>query len=234
MASMKRLEFMALMLPVLAVAKQDPYEKTTVEGWTVIVSRMLREKDRATAEAALELLQIKLQDVVRQVPAEPLKHLRAVPIWMEDPSCGVDKCASYHPSAQWLKDHGHSPAKAGCVEIANPSLFIKWSKAQPSMVLHELAHAYHHQVLTHAYRPIREAYNHALKTGLYAEVKHVDGSTQRAYALTNFKEYFSELTEAYFGKNDFHPFVRAELRTYDPQGYAVVEAAWKVAACAST
>ena len=225
---MKRLQFMALMLPVLASAKKNPYEKTTLEGWTIVVSRALRENDRATAEAALELLQLKLQDIVRQVPGEALKHLQTVPIWVEDPSCGVDKCASYHPSAQWLKDHGHSPAKAGCVEIANPSLFVKWSEAQPSMVLHELAHAYHHQILTHAYRPIREAYTHALETGLYAEVKHVGGATKRAYALNNFKEYIAEQTEAYFGKNDFYPFVRTELRDYDPKGYAAIEAAWRI------
>ncbi len=231
MASMKRLEIMALMLPalpVLAAAKQDPYEETTLEGWTVIVSRMLLENDRATAEAALKLLQLKLQNIVRQVPSEPLKHLRAVPIWMEDPSCGVDKCASYHSSAQWLKSHGHSPAKAGGIEISNPARFIEWSKAQPTMILHELTHAYHHQVLGHAYLPIREAYKNALQTGLYAKVKYVGGHTMRAYALTNFKEYFAELTEAYFEKNDFYPFDRAELRAYDPKGYAAIEAAWKI------
>ena len=57
----------------------------------------------------------------------------------------------YHPDAGWLKAHGMNPEKQGCVEIANPVTFLKWSIAQPWMVLHELAHAYHHQFLKNGF-----------------------------------------------------------------------------------
>ena len=40
------------------------------------------------------------------------------------------------------------------------------------------------------------------------------------------KEYFAELSEAWYWENDFQPFDRAELETFDPQGAAAVEAAW--------
>ncbi len=30
-------------------------------------------------------------------------------------------------------------------------------------------------------------------------------------------EYFAEATEAFFGTNDFYPFVRAELSRHDPE-----------------
>ena len=40
--------------------------------------------------------------------------------------------------------------------------------------------------------------------------------------------YFAELSEAYFGTNDFYPFVRAELKEHDPRGYALMEKAWSV------
>ena len=33
-------------------------------------------------------------------------------------------------------------------------------------------------------------------------------------------------TEAYFYRNDFYPFVRAELQKHDPAGYAVMERVW--------
>ncbi len=36
------------------------------------------------------------------------------------------------------------------------------------------------------------------------------------YGLTNHKEYFAEGTEAFFYRNDFYPFVRAELKEHDP------------------
>ena len=48
----------------------------------------------------------------------------------------------------------------------------------------------------------------------------------RHYALNNDEEYFAETTEAYFGKNDFFPFERAELKEFDPTGYALMEEVW--------
>ena len=41
-------------------------------------------------------------------------------------------------------------------------------------------------------------------------------SFARAYALTTPQEYFAEGTEAFFGRNDFFPYDRAELRRHDP------------------
>ncbi len=32
------------------------------------------------------------------------------------------------------------------------------------------------------------------------------------YGLTNAKEFFAEMTETYFGSNDFYPFVAGELK----------------------
>ena len=70
------------------------------------------------------------------------------------------------------------------------------------------------------------AYKQAMDRKLYESVKHVDGSTRRAYAATNEYEYFAELTEAYFGRNDFFPFRRGELKAHDPEGYALMVRAW--------
>ena len=39
-------------------------------------------------------------------------------------------------------------------------------------------------------------------------------------------EYFAELSESYFGTNDFYPFIRAELKVHDPRGFEVLKAAW--------
>ena len=44
-------------------------------------------------------------------------------------------------------NNGFNPAKEKSVEISNLANFLKWSLHQPWMVLHELAHSYHHQVL---------------------------------------------------------------------------------------
>ena len=47
--------------------------------------------------------------------------------------------------------------------------------------------------------------------GDYEEVLHITGKPRKHYALTNQMEYFAETTEAHFGTNDFHPFVRESV-----------------------
>jgi hypothetical protein len=41
-------------------------------------------------------------------------------------------------------------------------------------------------------------------------------------------EYFAEATEAFFGTNDFYPFVRAELKRHDPAAYELMNELWGV------
>ncbi len=48
----------------------------------------------------------------------------------------------------------------------------------------------------------------------------------RAYALTNAKEYFAECTEAFFTKNDFFPFTRDELQKHDPEMFDLLTQLW--------
>ena len=100
--------------------------------------------------------------------------------------------------------------------------------AQPEMLLHELAHAWHHQVLKQSYANpvIKKAYTAAVASGKYESVGYYNGQNQRAYALTNEMEYFAESTEAYFGKNDFEPFTRTDLKAFDPAAWSMVRKMW--------
>jgi hypothetical protein len=59
-------------------------------------------------------------------------------------------------------------------------------------------------------------------------VLHINGRPRRHYALNNDQEYFAEATEAYFGTNDFFPFVRAELEKQDPEMYRLLGEVWGV------
>ncbi len=96
----------------------------------------------------------------------------------------------------------------------------------PAVILHELAHAYHHQVLGFDEPRIRAAYENAMKAGIYDEVLLYTGKKVRAYAANNPMEYFAEGTEAYFYRNDFYPFVRAELKEHDPVLHNLLEEIW--------
>lgn len=203
------------------------YAIRRVRGWTVRINRRLLKDQRDLGSRAIELLDAKLLDIERAVPARAVAALRRVPIWL-----GLDDghapCAEYHPSREWLEKNGYNPDKARCVEIGNASRFLEWSKTQPSMILHELAHAYHDQVLGFDNQAVAAAYERAKQGGAYESVLHADGSKQRHYAMTDAKEYFAELTEALFGVNDFYPFVRAELKEHDAEGYALLRRLWQI------
>jgi hypothetical protein len=217
-----------------AVAERpyDPierYAERDVEGWRVLLHKQLLEREhQELAERTLKVLGEHLFRVMRVLPAEPLARVRKVPIWVER-AHPRHPCMCYHASADWLKQHGMNPQKAGAVEIANCRNFLDWTvRDQPWMVLHELAHAYHHQVLGNDHAEIKACYEEAVASNSYESVLHISGKKRRHYALTNSQEYFAEATDAYFGTNDFYPFVRAELRQHDPRAFAMIEKLWRV------
>ncbi|MFM8470978.1 MAG: metallopeptidase, partial [Limisphaerales bacterium] len=62
--------------------------------------------------------------------------------------------------------------------------------------------------------------------GTYENVLLYTGKKVKHYGLTNHKEYFAEATEAFFYRNDFYPFVRAELKEHDPTMHDVLMKVW--------
>lgn len=219
-------------VPVPAADPHPAYEPTEnyvprqIHGWTVYVHRSLLEEQKSTGDRVLELLTVKLYDIKEAVPAKALEKLHKIPIWLEYNNKPV-RCACFHPSKQWLKANGFNPDKAGAVEIGNAETFIRWSRHQPSMVLHELAHGYHWHFLGGYDNPeIAAAYKRAKEAKLYESVLYWDGRKKRAYALNNPQEYFAELSEAWFGANDFYPFVRAEVLVHDPEMAKLLRKLW--------
>jgi hypothetical protein len=206
----------------------DRYEERKIEGWRVLVNKALLKKDQQElCDETLKQLGHQLYEITRVVPADALTKLRKVPVWVEL-AHPRHPCMCYHPSADWLREHLMNPDKAGAVEIANAKTFLDWTHQQPWMVLHELAHAYHFQVLGDDHAEIKACYDQAVRSKSYESVLHHDGKKVRHYALTNDKEYFAEATEAYFGTNDYYPFVRAELKAHDPKMYDLIEKVWGV------
>ncbi|HRJ50150.1 MAG TPA: hypothetical protein PKU91_06435, partial [Phycisphaerales bacterium] len=137
--------------------------------------------------------------------------------------------ACFHPSGDWLEAHGLDRAREGAVEMLSIDDYLDWRSIQPAMVLHELAHAYH-WLLGFTRPDIADSFEAAKQHGsLYRQVAHTlnpDGPGQTAYALTSPQEYFAELSEAYFLRNDIYPFIREELLAYDPRGAELVRTLW--------
>jgi hypothetical protein len=228
----------AALLPLLLLAgiqpPQEPsaeqpmkpyrYKTVEVEGWTVMVQRELDREDELR-DQVLRLLEVKLWEITTRLSPEVVERLREVPLRMHLDRAGCPG-GVYHPSAGWLRNHGYPTDWAEGVEFGNARNFLSWSRQQPWMVLHELAHAWHHQVLGYDHAGIRKAYAAARDGGTLEEVLYIDGGRQRHYALNNEQEFFAEMTEAWFGTNDFYPFVRGEVADAFPQLGPLLDAAW--------
>ncbi len=200
----------------------------TFYGWTVKVDdRLLSGENAELGRRALKLLEAKLSDIEFVVSQERLEKLRAVTIVLDLTHGGL-RSMQYHPSAAWLEEHGYARELAKCVHIPDARDFTSARQVneQPWVVLHELAHAYHDQVLGFDDPRILEAYETFKKSGHGENVLLFNGTRTRHYALTDAKEFFAEFTESYFGENDFFPFNRAELKTTEPKLYELLKDIW--------
>jgi hypothetical protein len=212
----------ASLLASAPLVEDPPREVLELRGFRIEIEAALRAED--LGRAALELLSTRLYDIERAVPAEALAKLRTIPLVL-DRAHPVAPCACYHPSPEWLRGNGHDPRLAKKVHFANAANFLEWTREQPWMVLHELAHGYYDQHLPDK-SALVAAFERLEQGGRLESVLRWSGARERHYALSNPDEFFAEGTESWFGVNDYHPFVRAELVELDRDWAEAVRAAW--------
>ncbi len=216
-------------VPSWSAAPEVTYTDRTVEGWTVRVDdRLLNGPDGALSTKSLRFLEGKLADIKVVVPEDRLKKLQAVVIVL-DLNYGDLKSMQYHPSAGWLKSNDYSTKLAKCVHIPRAAdLATKRNiNEQPWVILHELAHAYHDQVLGFEHPRVKEAFETYKKSGHSDKTLLYNGKRVKHYALTNQMEFFAEMTEAFFGTNDFFPFNRAELKETERDIHDLLVEIWE-------
>ena len=207
----------------------DPVVKK-LEGWTIKVDPKLLQKEHKQFKAQVfTALANHLQRIKYILPEAKVKALQKLPIWLDhhyEPLGSMQ----YHPGATWLREHNHDPRLVKHVHIPRAKALLnrgQWAK-HPYVVLHELAHAYHDQVLENGFqnKAVLDAYNEAKAKGIYEKVLLYTGRTVKHYGLNNQMEYFAESTESYLGVNDFYPFVRAELNEHDPGMFQLLKKIW--------
>jgi hypothetical protein len=199
-----------------------------IEGWTVHVDpKMTQGEHRDEGARALSMLANHLERIALLIPEDRLRKMQELEIWIEHhhPKLGS---MQYHPNVGWLKSRGYDPRLAKKVHIPRAKSLLSRHQLikHPAVILHELAHAYHDQHLGFDDPRMIKAYKKAKEAGIYEKVLLYDGRRVRHYALSDHKEYFAEGTEAYFYRNDFYPFVRAELKEHDPALHDLLVEVW--------
>lgn len=223
-------------LPTNALAETDGkpesvWSPRSIEGWQVHVHKQLEQDEPQLLGKALTLLTLQLQEISRVVPPAAVESLREVKLWISPEYKGIPPRAEYHPGEGWLRDNGRDPVMVKGVEFTNIRIFEAETHRMPNFALHELAHAYHDRVLGNDHQELIATFERAKAGGKYERVERQDSegrkSLDRAYALTTPQEYFAETTEAYFSKNDFQPYNRAELEAFDPPMHQLLQTLWQ-------
>jgi hypothetical protein len=215
-------------LPGIRTPIPTAHTERNIEGWTVRVDdRLLSGDSAALGERALKLLNARLVAITLVVPEHQLAGLRAVRIELDLDYAGLNPM-QYHPGAAWLKTKGYSESLAKCVHIPEAADFLSpfENRRMPWVILHELVHAYHDQVLGFDEPRIIAAWKKFKDSGKYTSVMTSMGVMREHYALTNEKEFFAEMSETYLGSNDFYPFVAGELKQAEPEIFALMADLW--------
>ena len=186
-------------------APKTPYEPTShytimnMEGWKVYVNKALLPGG-AHAEMgakAIERLRGDMVLVKHWVADEPLARLLNVGIWLELDTTngphGRTPVFHYHSYLGWLKKMDFHPGKHKCVEYSRAASLVqnRRGRGTAQILLHELSHAYHDQVLSFNDPDILAAHKRARETGKYPRNDWV--------VRLDHKEFFAGVTTRYFG-----------------------------------
>ena len=109
-----------------------------------------------------------LQRIKYILPEAKVKALQKLPIWLDhhyEPLGSMQ----YHPGVTWLRVNKHDPRLVKHVHIPRAKALLnrgQWAK-HPYVILHELAHAYHDQVLENGFqnKAVLDAYKKAKAKG---------------------------------------------------------------------
>jgi len=213
-------------------ASTEAFEIRNIEGFAVYIDKQDLADHPAEMREVLDHLRNQYYQVRLTVPAAAVAVMQErVPLWLAyDSGPGT----AFHPSYKWLLERGYASPDGlkSLFSICRAKGFCTNAYHQPWVVLHELSHGYDYLYLGEGRRyssdRLKAAYDRARQSGGYDSVLCRYSRGARHYAMSNPMEYFAENTEAYFGTNDFYPFVRAELREHDPKMAALLEDLWGV------
>jgi hypothetical protein len=218
-------------LPSVRPEQTPGYTPVLIHGFTVIVSQeALRRNNDSTFEfKPLDLLSGDLKTISKIMPPPALSVLRRVLIWVEwnekvpatngRTGNAVAFYAGGHQMQLWKE--GRHPLQAQSVIVNDLKTFSERRQTDKSLryyiLLHEMAHAVHDQMLGADNPNLKAVYKQAL------ERKLLDPS---AYAATNVQEFFAEMTCAYFDQLPYHPRTRADLKKHDAVTFKLMETTW--------
>ena len=201
------------------------YHEMNLEGWKIHVEQVMVDKNDPRIFLALRALRKRLKEVKREIPSQHIEQLQGVPLWI---SKNNGNHAEYYFFERRVHRNGINPKMLGGIEFKNINILLAMQHTIPSLIIHELAHAYHKINYEKIDQQIMHAYINSENKQLYKEVSTIRNHEGHAeYASKSPFEYFADLTSMYYGSNPYYPHDRDELREHDPVGFKMIEDTWK-------
>ncbi len=203
------------------------FDIRNIEGWIVYINKKDLAEHPQQMDKALDHFRQQLYQIRLNVPSPAVAIMQEkMPLWFEYDTLGI----AYH-HRNWLIKNDYKPPDVQLMAgFCRAKSFRKVALHQPWVVFHELAHGYDFQYLRQQNRSghplVKAAYDKAVKASKYNPVLCRYSQGTKAYCLNNPAEFWAENSEAYLGVNDFYPFVRAELKEYDPNMYKALQVLW--------
>ena len=217
--------------PKLKAEQVPGYTPKLVEGFTVVLSdeTMRHLDDPKFKKKPIEVLAQEFKAITAAMPAKSVKILQRLLFfveWDERKALGNGVAggavAVYYGGHQLsMLARGMPPLKAKNITVLSMRSLAQ--EHQPDVesgrcvLLHEIAHAVHDQLLGRENPTVFAAYKQA------RERKLVD---PEAYAATNEAEFFAEMSCAYYDQLDYHPKTRSALQKLDPVTFKMMEEVW--------
>lgn len=208
------------------------YETVRINGAVIHVEKQLLAETPEMAQKAIQRLSTNRAKVLERLPVATRERLAALEWFLlygsKAEGGGWDTGLEYfqHHAPQ---HYAHiDPRWGNAITVYSADNYARISDLWAlKVVVHELAHAYHLTQWPERQADILQAWEHAVELGLYCGVEGDDGqAVDQAYAVVNQLEYFAELSCMTFAGCQYYPFNRAQLKTYDPAGFAMIVKMW--------
>jgi hypothetical protein len=210
------------------------YDETNIKSWKVFLERPMIERNPNLANQVCARLAHKLDELMVLFPPTAYQDFNGLTFFVMlggkgpdgKPINGLEFCLpnapDVHPNVdfRWRR----------CIVVHSAPNYVRLTEFWALKALvHEMSHAHHLLNWPENQPDIVRAWKNAMTRDLYRNVRDADGHVlPKAYAVTNAKEYFAELSAMYFCGCNYYPFNRDQLRQYDPMGYAMVCKLWGV------
>ncbi len=209
------------------------YATEKIGGFTLFLHPEIKNHEKEFKTSPMEVLNLELKMLGQILNKKALAKVQTLPFWVEwdetpeGANTGGGTVIAYYLSTdlRMTRIKGEHLLRAKTITLCSLKTLTKLH--QPGIdtgkcvLLHEVAHAVHDQLIGFENPEIKLAFSQAMSRKLYQPGLYMTSSS---------KEFFAELTCAYLDRLDYFPRNRSDLKKHDSATFKLLERIWSTSA----